>query len=158
MKCDGTKHTARDRYIITACDPEFVSVQKLLGSKFRSKTYKVKPTEVYKVFSPQISLESCASYSSPYDQPTSDSDSDCDETLDPCHNSTLSQAPGQPVESPLFHTGVDVPYATPSTAPHPTRPPETNSIDSVPETLALTGRSYRPRKPPAWMTNELWQL
>ena len=40
LKCDGTKHIARDRYIVTAVDTEFATVQKLTGLQFRSKQYR----------------------------------------------------------------------------------------------------------------------
>jgi hypothetical protein len=49
VKVDGSKHSARDRYIVSSCTPDFVHIQKLIGSQFRSKEYKVKRTEIYPV-------------------------------------------------------------------------------------------------------------
>ncbi|KAK6194705.1 hypothetical protein SNE40_000288 [Patella caerulea] len=49
LKRDGSKHTARDIYIvIEPCnDNKFVTVRKLHGSEFRSKVYEVRPSELY---------------------------------------------------------------------------------------------------------------
>jgi hypothetical protein len=49
LKCDGTKHTARERYIVMSVDGAFATVKKLTGSQFRSKDYKVKACEMYSV-------------------------------------------------------------------------------------------------------------
>ena len=49
IKSDGTKHTARERYMVSSCVGDFVYVKKLLGSQFRTKEYKVKNTELYSV-------------------------------------------------------------------------------------------------------------
>ncbi len=49
IKCEGDKHTARDSYIITSLDDEYVYAQKLRGYQFRSKVYKLKYSEVFKI-------------------------------------------------------------------------------------------------------------
>jgi hypothetical protein len=49
VKNDGTKHTARDRYIVGSVEEEYVLIRKLLGSQYRNKQYKVKPCELYPV-------------------------------------------------------------------------------------------------------------
>ena len=49
IKQEGSKHTARDRYIITAVSESFLTVQKLSGSRFGKKQYQVKPSEVFRV-------------------------------------------------------------------------------------------------------------
>ncbi len=49
LKADRSKHAARDRYIVTSTLHDFILIQKLKGSQFRPKQYKVKPSEVYPV-------------------------------------------------------------------------------------------------------------
>ena len=52
VKSDGDKHNARDKYIVTSTTKDFLFVRKLIGHQFRSKTYKLKYTEVYHVPNP----------------------------------------------------------------------------------------------------------
>ena len=47
LKSDGTKHQARDRYIVTRIDNDYVTIKKLCGSRFGSKEYKVKTYDIY---------------------------------------------------------------------------------------------------------------
>ena len=47
VKRDGTKHTARDLYIVTSMGPPFLHARKLVGFQFRNRPYKLKYTEVY---------------------------------------------------------------------------------------------------------------
>ena len=49
VKSDGSKHIARDRYLITSSDDDYVYGKKLVGSQFRAKSYKLKRSEVYPV-------------------------------------------------------------------------------------------------------------
>ena len=51
LKCEGSKHKAQHCYIVTACDSEFVTRNKLMGSKFCSNGYNstLRYDEVYKV-------------------------------------------------------------------------------------------------------------
>ena len=47
LRCDGDKHLARDKYIVTATEKDRLFAKKLAGSQFRSKTYELKYTEVF---------------------------------------------------------------------------------------------------------------
>lgn len=49
IKGDGSKHIARDRYIVTAVGDEYVTVKKLVGSQFRAREYHLKTCEIYPV-------------------------------------------------------------------------------------------------------------
>jgi hypothetical protein len=72
IKGDGDKHTARDKYIITA--------KELVGSQFRAKTYKLKFTEVYPVPTKSVTFfESPTNPNISTDPYASDSVSDSEE-------------------------------------------------------------------------------
>jgi hypothetical protein len=49
IKGDGSKHVARDKYIVTNTDRDHLFARKLVGSQFRAKSYELKYTEVYPV-------------------------------------------------------------------------------------------------------------
>ena len=73
LKCDGTKHTARDRYIVTSCTHDFVTVKKLVGSQFQSKEYKLKYSEIYCVPCAALTRTQVPhTRSSPYDSESSE--------------------------------------------------------------------------------------
>ena len=81
LKDDGDKHCARDRYMVTGLDGDMVKVQKLLGSKFRSRIYPVKPQEIYLASSsspPRLSY-----HRGPYDSPSGSEPEEDTEQGDP---------------------------------------------------------------------------
>ena len=47
VKREGTKHTARDLYIITSMGPSFLHARKLVRSQFSNRPYRLKYTDVY---------------------------------------------------------------------------------------------------------------
>jgi hypothetical protein len=49
IKADGSKHMARNKYIVASVIDGFVFIRKLVGSQYRSKVYKMKPAELYHV-------------------------------------------------------------------------------------------------------------
>ena len=49
VKSEGTKHVARDKYIVVQMEWDSVYVRKLKGSQFRSKLYKLRYDEIYPV-------------------------------------------------------------------------------------------------------------
>jgi hypothetical protein len=53
LKCDGDKHTARDKYIVITTNRDHMLAKKLKGSQFRSKLYKLRYDEVYPVPGPK---------------------------------------------------------------------------------------------------------
>ena len=46
---DREKHSPRDRYLVTSNDGEWCLIKKFIGNTLRAMSYKVKPTEIYKV-------------------------------------------------------------------------------------------------------------
>jgi hypothetical protein len=49
VKSEGTKHTGRERYIVSSCTQDAVIIKKLVGAQFRAKEYAVQPSEIYLV-------------------------------------------------------------------------------------------------------------
>lgn len=49
IKSDGNKHSARETYIVVDTEKDFLLARKLVGTQFRSKSYKLKYSEVYPV-------------------------------------------------------------------------------------------------------------
>ncbi len=49
VKCDGDKHTSRDKYIVTRIEKDCLYARKLVGSQFRAKDYKLLYSEIYPV-------------------------------------------------------------------------------------------------------------
>ena len=49
VKSEGSKHTGREKYIVSSCAGDYVYIKKLIGSQYRTKEYKMKPTELYPV-------------------------------------------------------------------------------------------------------------
>jgi hypothetical protein len=49
VKSDGNKHVARDKYIVTAKEDNYLFARKLVGAQFRSKSYKLRYSEIYPV-------------------------------------------------------------------------------------------------------------
>jgi hypothetical protein len=81
IKSDGDKHTARDKYMVTAKEDNFLIVKKLVGSQFRAKMYKLKFTEVYPVPTTSITLLYPPSNPNISTDPyASDSDSDTEQS------------------------------------------------------------------------------
>lgn len=128
LKCDGDKHTARDRYIVTSCESEFLIVKKLAGPQFRSKDYKLKYNEIYPVPCASLSQKhniSDTTRTSAYDTESSD-------------NSTSLEAD----ESELSDTNSledDSPDLVPRQLPQPSPIPR---------------RSSRIRRPPDWFSSK----
>lgn len=94
VKSEGSKHTARDRYLVTALSGEFVLARKMIGSQFRSKEYKLKPTEIFPVPSNTRNNDSEIIYSESEpdnDQATYSSDEDTSNRPPPAPNLYLSR-------------------------------------------------------------------
>lgn len=95
IKCEGDKHTARDIYIVTRKGEEYLYAQKLKGHQFRSRLYKLKYSEVFKV---------PCTHARPSHQPVlertqSDSSDDDDDDLpssSPCHSQVPPAIPPEP--------------------------------------------------------------
>ena len=147
VKEDGTKHVARDRYIVTACNSDFITAHKLVGTQFRSKEYQLKYSEVYPV--PCATIPSHAHLpprTSPYDSDSSEeSEVSVDITVRP-DITVLPHArpPPERDRSPQSSTNP----GTNQTAPSRSTP----SADAN-----ITSRSQRFHRKPAWMRTDEWQ-
>jgi hypothetical protein len=144
LKCDGTKHTVRDRYIVMSLDGEFAIIKKLVGSQFRSREYKVKASEMYLVpcaISPHISNE--ISHSDPYD--TYDSDSSLD---------SVDNAPGFG-EDQYQAPAVEIRARSPS--PINDVASDIQVVPEDPQGNVLQKRPPRDRRHPKWMYTGDWE-
>ena len=171
VKNDGTKHTARDRYIVASCNEGFVLIKKLLGSQFRAKQYKVKPEELYHVpyrYEPWDVPNYRAH--DPYTCNSCSDDSDHDHSDDssiPSNHPTPHIAidePIDPVDHPPDPENVVDPAAEPDDLPQdPENHDQSSSgssssdsdIDDENPTVVLT-KSSRPHQRPKWMQSDQW--
>ena len=105
MKSDGDKHTARDKYIVSAVNTDHLLAKRLVGSQFRNKSYKLKFSEVYPVpmkCDPTI-IYPYLSIHYPCDVPhytDSSSSSDEQESVQPLANIHPAAAENIPVSQP----------------------------------------------------------
>ena len=49
VKSVGNKNTARDKYIVSEINTDYLFAKRLVGSQFRNKSYKLKFSEIYPV-------------------------------------------------------------------------------------------------------------
>ena len=112
IKGDGDKHSARDAYIVTSLDDDYLYAQKLRGYQFRSKLYTLKYSEVFRI--PSTCPKSAFYGSTPNRQDLDDSDDDdalCRRPAVPAHQ--LAPIPPEPppnnpiVDPELRHDVVD---------------------------------------------------
>ena len=97
MKSDGDKHTAWDKYIVSAVNTDNLLAKRLIGVQFRNKSYKLKFSEVY----PEPMK--CYPTISPCDIPhytDSSSSSDEQESVQPLANVHSAAAENIPVPYP----------------------------------------------------------
>ena len=156
IKCDGNKHVARQRYIVTGFEKEYVIVKKLSGSKFRAKDYRLKRFEIYPVPSaamlPQVISHSRDCDSSDSDDvhpaPTDHSQSETDSATPDNDSSDLSDS-----DDPRG----DIMHRRP---PREQSPPmlEPDQDNFAPANVDLPRRSTRERHPPRWMHNGEWEI
>lgn len=157
LKCDGDKHTARDRYIVTSCESEYLKVKKLAGPQFRSKDYKLKYSEIYPVPCASLSHNNgigSNTRTSPYDTESSD-----DSTSSETDTSELSDTNTLGEDSP---DSVHVP-PSPETNGTITNTPHDNVGDNEvsptiprnsPQPSQIPRRSSRIRRPPDRFSSE----
>ena len=148
LKCDGTKHTARDRYIVTSCTHDFVTVKKLVGSQFRSKEYKLKYSEIYCVPCAALTRTQVPhTRSSPYDSESSE-DSNADDLPMPRPDLAYLPRPRSPSEVPQY----DQPASPSSPTLHAV---ESTSFQDHKEHSSRPTRSHNP---PSWMQSDDWSF
>lgn len=147
IKSDRDKSRARDRYLVTAIERQFVYVSKFVGSQLRSKSYKVHHSDCYLVPSqvPPV-LRHC-----------DPSDSDSDEDIVPTADAPLLRAQPPIDPTPILPellpetidpatSPVTQPIPPPTNLPQPI-PPPTN----LPQFPAPLRQSSRQRKVPAYL-------
>jgi len=143
VKEDGNKHSVRDRYIVTACGPDFLTVHKLVGSQFRSREYKLKYSEVFPVPCASIPHLARLPHSNPYDSDSSDNS----DSMENQSQSAIVDIPMPPQHPPAsVHT------------PGPSMPPDhphipTTSVPSSP----TPPRTSRLCNRPGWMLSGDWE-
>jgi hypothetical protein len=141
LKNDKSKHMARERYIVTKMDGEWLTIQKLLRGRFGSKRYKVHISECFTV--PAIRSSNHNNHI------TSSEDEDYP---DPDHDQPLNAPTVQP------HTIDRTPAVrdSPSAIPVPCFPEDTTP-PGPPAPTPPAARRYplRIRKPPSLLLNEI---
>jgi hypothetical protein len=148
VNSDRDKSRARNRYLVTSVDPNWLHISKFVGRQLRAHSYKVRPEECYHVPS-QIPFD--LRNTDPY--PSSDL-SDDDEEVDasmpvqvpvppPIPAAILPRAPDSPVRP--SHTSAPFPDPVPSQVPDPPVliPSDTDS-QAPPVSSRQTGRLRRP--------------
>jgi hypothetical protein len=109
VKCDGDKHNARDKYIVTSVEADCLYARKLVGSQFRSKSYKLLYSEVY----PVPTKFECKPLPLSYHHDTESSD-DSDSSVGSTHK--------QCIRPPANHQSPHAPPVTPPAPPVPFEP------------------------------------
>ncbi|CAH1266400.1 B4GALNT2 [Branchiostoma lanceolatum] len=113
LHADRDKSQARNRYIVTAVNRDFVHISKFIGRQLRSRTYKVRPAECYLVPS-QVSPQ--------HRHPTySETDSDEDDAVSDEHENFVvpPDIPATPPAVPEqnHHQNIPAPTGIPVTPP-----------------------------------------
>jgi hypothetical protein len=154
LKCDDDKHTARERYIVISCDPEYVTVRKLVGSQFRSKDYKLKYCEIYPV--PSARKPSQPIPTDPYDTDSSE-DSNYSFSLSDNEETVSVPIPADiGVDTPnLDNCANDLHDNIIATTDSDSEDNVSRSSQPAESSQALR-RSDRVRRPPGWLTPDLW--
>ena len=170
VKGDGSKHTGRDRYIVASCSDGFVLIKKLVGSQYRAREYKVKPSDLYHVPYDSVpphaygycnaNTDPYATYSSESEeesvcvvdqggsdyQNNTDNDSSVDEeagSYGSVNDSEQSSDGYESEESHVSHTASS----------------SDNELAGPPNVvLPEQNRGSRQRRPPAWVQSGEWEV
>lgn len=161
IKSDGNKVRGRDRYIVTAIDNEFCTLQKFINTQFRSPQYRLKLTEIYPVNSDLCEYEQNESYLSGTD---SDEDIVRAPIVQPDNLPQIGSAENDNIEQ-LHNDNNALPDVELSTSAddYATSDPCNGDIvdsSSVLEDLPTSSndRPPRTRRKPAWMTSGTYEL
>ena len=156
IKSDGNKHIARQRYIVTGFEKEYVIVKKLAGSQFRSKNYCLKRSEIYPVPSaaklPLIVSQSRDSDSSDSDDIQTHPTTYVNPNAAISESDATSSDDGDP--SDIDDPGGDIMHRRP---PHDQTPPEPEHNDNQVIAGDVSRRGARERHPPKWMGDGQWE-
>jgi hypothetical protein len=188
IKCEGSKHKARDRYLVTACHEEFVTVNKLVGPQLRSKGYKMKYSELYKV--PCVQLPKPPPQDT-YHSDTSDTSTACEPVLNESDNLLNSSSdsdsdvaasgglhklithhdPAKPVQEPLdleeadsqSNNALQLDISLPGTSTPLDHVGSEDDATNISETDISRKDipkepNARTRNPPVWLSSGEWQL
>ena len=141
VKNDGNKHTSRDRYIVVSCDSEsgLINIQRL-GHQLRSKSYQVKPSEIFIVpYSLDPPRLHASTRSDPYQ---TDSSSDGEQNVNPFRE-IPDQAAAIPELPDLGNQENENAAAV---------------VPVLPDNARTSPYPRRNRIPPTWLTSESWDL
>ena len=159
IKCDGNKHKARERYIITSLHSDYVTAKKLTGTQFRSRQYQLKLTEIYPV--PGSCLDGNLHSNDPYGSSSGDEDFETLETLPPDnvleHNENNADIIPNAIEETLptdLDTHQDDSLSSVDTIPHHSD----HSDEGLKDTDSVRPPGTRLRHPPQWMDSDVWDL
>lgn len=144
-KHDGSKHTARQQYIVSSVNEKSVFARKFTSSLYGSRVYEFKPHEIYKLTMvsdpPKVApLERC----SPID--SEDSDIDIDDEDQP------ATAADRPVIPDVKNDSRIEDPTSEHVANHQSVPDE-NRIGPPNDSEEGEGRPSRQRRKPKWMTS-----
>ena len=123
VKSDGDKHTARDKYIVTSVESDHLRANKLVGSQFRSKSYKLNFSEVYPVptrCDPHVPIRDRT-----HNTDSSSSSDDRETVLQPYnHESDHGESSSEhDSNSPYTASGTSISHSPPSRPKRPSRLP-----------------------------------
>ena len=176
VNSEGEKAGPRQRYIVTAIDGEFCFIQKFVNHQLRSRSYKVKLTEIFPVNSDILEIDVAI-------RSLSNIDSDSDDCILPAPNSIAPIVSTPPIlnnsslspslsitndpEEQSFDSVLNDVHEQPC---HPKRPADINAedVDEQPchpnqpadmnDAEEHTRRPVRHRRKPAWMLSGDYQL
>ena len=170
VKNEGTKHTARHRYIVSSCHEGYAMIKKLVGSQFRTKEYKVKLSEIFLVPCQMELLRRNFKIPDPYASASSSDDSDDQSVHVSTHdNGHIPQAVEPPVVDPVdhppdgdddrdLHEPLD-PRPVPLDSPVDNLSDDSSQSSEDSDTVDIEQkRPSRCHKPPKWMQSDEWDL
>jgi hypothetical protein len=172
----GSKHTARDRYIVASVHNDYAVVRKLVG-KFRSKGYDVKLSELYPVTSssawplkppdlhPQESDEESdigeppglhnLHYGAPIPHEIPDEDINIHPQIEDPDGDVMHRRPPDDLDQDVIQDQV----AMPDNEYRDNMLPESDSDSDVSkESSPLGEHPRRTRRPPGWMQSGDWDV
>ena len=167
IKSEQNKAKCRDRYIVTSVNDSHCSIRKFIKNQFRSRSYNVKPTNLYLV-APTTYLGSAFHDYSPSHLSDSDSASDTElptdvtepELIEP-EIQTDATTHDHQVNNTNHGVEDEVLSADPPNAIIQPPDPPSESIIERPIPISESGpyrRSSRTKKKPPWMKDSQWDM
>ena len=158
VKSEGDKTGPRQRYIVTAVDGEFCFLKKFVNCQLRSRSYKVKLTEIFPVNSDILEFDGAI-------RGLSINDSDSDDCILPASNTITPVASTPPI---LNNSSLSTPLSFNNVPEEQSLDPVSNNVDEQPcdprQPADMNDADEHPRRPvrqrrkPAWMLSGDFEL